>query len=166
MPVVTDPCIFRPIDFLREVMEQRLPNPFIPDTPQRIATDTSQKVGIRFGETIKSYMASAELNAASLTGIPLAIAGWLRYLMGVDDAGKPFDKSGDPMMSALEEIMAGVTLGDASAAKAAAHKVLSNQSLFGVDLRQAGLEEKIAEMFAELAAGPGAVRKTLQKYLG
>lgn len=166
MPVVTDPGIFRPIDFLREVMEQRLPNPFIPDTPQRIATDTSQKVGIRFGETIKSYMASAELNAASLTGIPLAIAGWLRYLMGVDDAGKPFDKSGDPMMSALEEIMAGVTLGDASAAKAAAHRVLSNQSLFGVDLRQAGLEEKIAEMFAELAAGPGAVRKTLQKYLG
>ena len=29
----------------------------MPDTPQRIATDTSQKVGIRFGETIKSYVA-------------------------------------------------------------------------------------------------------------
>ena len=38
-----------------EVMEQRLPNPFMPDAPQRIATDTSQKVGIRFGEKYSEY---------------------------------------------------------------------------------------------------------------
>ena len=31
----------------------------MPDAPQRIATDTSQKVGIRFGETIKSYVVKA-----------------------------------------------------------------------------------------------------------
>ena len=31
------------------MLTQRLPNPFMPDTPQRIATDTSQKVPIRFG---------------------------------------------------------------------------------------------------------------------
>ena len=37
-------------------MNERLPNPFMPDDPRRIATDTSQKVGIRFGETIKSYI--------------------------------------------------------------------------------------------------------------
>ena len=54
LPVVTDPGILNPKDFLAEVLEQRLPNPFMPDAPQRIATDTSQKVGIRFGETIKS----------------------------------------------------------------------------------------------------------------
>ena len=49
LPVVTDPGILRPEDFLREVLEKRLPNPFMPDTPQRIACDTSQKVPIRFG---------------------------------------------------------------------------------------------------------------------
>ena len=29
----------------------------MPDAPQRIATDTSQKLAIRFGETIKAYEA-------------------------------------------------------------------------------------------------------------
>src|SRR5699024_2622476 len=50
LPVVTDPGILDPKDFIDEVVGQRLPNPFMPDAPQRIATDTSQKVGIRFGE--------------------------------------------------------------------------------------------------------------------
>jgi fructuronate reductase len=44
------------------VIEERFPNPFIPDTPQRIATDTSQKVSIRFGETIKAYAERPDLN--------------------------------------------------------------------------------------------------------
>ncbi len=43
----------------------------MPDTPQRIATDTSQKVGIRYGETIKSYVAKYG-DAKKLTAIPLA----------------------------------------------------------------------------------------------
>ncbi len=54
LPVVVDPKILDPKSFIDEVIEQRLPNPFMPDMPQRIATDTSQKVGIRFGETIKT----------------------------------------------------------------------------------------------------------------
>ena len=54
LPVVTDPGIIRPQDFIDEVIGKRIPNPFMPDTPQRIATDTSQKLSIRFGETIKS----------------------------------------------------------------------------------------------------------------
>ena len=57
LPVVVNPGILEPKAFIDEVVEQRLPNPFMPDAPQRIATDTSQKVGIRFGETIKSYIA-------------------------------------------------------------------------------------------------------------
>ena len=76
LPVVTDPGILRPEAFLHEVLTERFPNPFIPDTPQRIATDTSQKIAIRFGETIKAYMASDTLRAADLVGIPLALAGW------------------------------------------------------------------------------------------
>lgn len=63
MPVVVDPGILSPRDFIAEVIRDRLPNPFIPDAPQRIACDTSQKVGIRFGETIKAYAASPDLDA-------------------------------------------------------------------------------------------------------
>lgn len=75
IPVVVDPKILSPMDFIHEVIDKRLPNPFMPDTPQRIATDTSQKVAIRFGETVKSYIAREDLDPASLTYIPLAIAG-------------------------------------------------------------------------------------------
>ncbi|MFL0505629.1 mannitol dehydrogenase family protein [Ureibacillus sp. 179-F W5.1 NHS] len=54
MKVVTDPGIIDPMEFIKEVIEVRFPNPNIPDTPQRIAIDTSQKLGIRFGETKQS----------------------------------------------------------------------------------------------------------------
>ena len=37
MPVVTDPGILSPADFVDEVINVRIPNPFMPDTPQRIA---------------------------------------------------------------------------------------------------------------------------------
>jgi mannitol-1-phosphate/altronate dehydrogenase len=70
MPVVVDPRILNPRAFLQEVLEQRLPNPFIPDTPQRIATDTSQKVPIRFGETIKAYARRQDLEVTHLTFSP------------------------------------------------------------------------------------------------
>ena len=64
----------------------------MPDTPQRIATDTSQKLAIRFGETIKAYAASPELNVSDIKLIPLVFAGWLRYLMAIDDNGNEFLK--------------------------------------------------------------------------
>lgn len=44
-------------------------------------------VGIRFGETIKAYVAKYG-DASRLTAIPLGIAGWLRYMLAVDDEGK------------------------------------------------------------------------------
>ena len=86
----------------RAVLEKRFPNPFMPDTPQRIATDTSQKIAIRFGETIKSYMADPEKNAAELKAIPLVLAGWLRYLKAVDDEGKEMTCSSDPMLAQMQ----------------------------------------------------------------
>ena len=66
LPVVTNPGILSPEKFIDEVLQIRVPNPFMPDTPQRIACDTSQKLSIRFGETIKEYMARPELDVKSL----------------------------------------------------------------------------------------------------
>lgn len=90
LPVVVNPGILDPKQFIDEVLGIRIPNPFMPDTPQRIATDTSQKLPIRFGETIKAYMASNTLSLDELEGIPLVFAGWLRYLLGIDDKGNSF----------------------------------------------------------------------------
>ena len=62
LPVVVNPGVLDPKEFIDTVLQVRVPNPFMPDTPQRIATDTSQKLAIRFGETIKAYAASDELD--------------------------------------------------------------------------------------------------------
>ena len=166
LPVVTDPGILSPKAFIDEVVTQRFPNPFMPDTPQRIATDTSQKIPIRFGETIKSYMADPQRSASELSAIPLAIAGWLRYLLGVDDEGREMPVSPDPMLEQLQAALAGVRLGEPDSADGRLDGILTNAGLFGVDLKQAGLDGKVAGYFRELLAGPGAVRATLQKYVG
>ena len=165
MPMVTDPGIIRPEEFLEEVLTKRLPNPFIPDTPQRIATDTSQKLAIRFGETIKSYQSAGKDLSAELTGIPLAIAGWLRYLLAVDDHGTAFTVSSDPMLAVLQEKLSGVTLGTTEGIEDKVKEILSNETLFGINLYQVGLAEKIIEMLKEMLQGPGAVRAALKKYL-
>jgi len=165
LPVVTDPGILSPEDFIREVIEYRLPNPFIPDAPQRIATDTSQKIPIRFGETIKAYLADDQLDVQSLTAIPLAIAGWLRYLLCVDDEGNPMEISSDPMLSELKEQLKGIKLGEQPEEKEGLEEILSNPVLFGTDLVSAGLSHKIEAMLYEMLEGPGAVRKTLHQYV-
>ena len=103
----------------------------------------------------------------SLTYIPLAIAGWLRYLLAVDDEGKPMECSSDPMLDALQAQLSGVKLGDPdSASDEALSPILSNTALFAENLCRAGLASKIGGMLREMLAGPGAVRATLEKYLG
>jgi Mannitol-1-phosphate/altronate dehydrogenases len=165
LPVVVDPGIINPEDFLREVIEVRLPNPYIPDTPQRIATDTSQKVGIRFGETIKAYCRRPDLDVESLTYIPLAIAGWCRYLLGLGDNGKPMELSPDPLLARLQGYVDGIGLGDGQALAGRLEALLANEEIFGVNLYAIGMGNKIAGYACEMAAGPGAVRATLHKYL-
>lgn len=165
LPVVVNPGVINPEQFIDEVINKRLPNPYIPDTPQRIASDTSQKVGIRFGETIKAYTKRADLNPADLKYIPLAIAGWCRYLIGVDDNGEAMALSPDPMSEELQKYVSGIKLGDTSSVGESLRPILSNESLFGSDLYKAGLGEKIEAYFKELIVGKNAVRNTLDKYL-
>ena len=164
LPVVTDPGILDPKEFLDTVLNVRIPNPFMPDTPQRIATDTSQKLAIRFGETIKAYAADPALKVSDLKFIPLVFAGWLRYLMGVDDFGKAFPLSPDPRLQELTAVVDGITPGDSVDAKAVLGNVLSDASLWGVDLCALGMDTTVCRYFEELTAGPGAVAATLQKY--
>lgn len=164
MPVVTDPKILSPEDFVNEVIYDRLPNPFIPDAPQRIASDTSQKVGIRYGETIKSYVKRYG-DAKKLTFIPLAIAGWCRYLLAVDDELKPFELSADPMIPELKESLQGIEAGKLQTYKGQLIPILSNENIFGVNLYDAGIGSLIEAMFQEEIAGAGAVRAALKKYL-
>lgn len=167
LPVVVNPGVLDPKEFIDTVLQVRVPNPFMPDTPQRIATDTSQKLGIRYGETIKSYVADADLDVTSLTMIPLVQAGWLRYLMAVDDNGNAFEPSPDPLLEEAQKYVTEFKLGESYSEAAIAEKVmplLKNAQIFGVDLEEVGLAGKVISFFAELIAGVGAVRETLKKY--
>lgn len=165
LPVVTDPGVLDPKEFLDTVLNVRIPNPFMPDTPQRIATDTSQKLPIRFGETIKAYAADKTLDVADLKLIPLVFAGWLRYLMAVDDEGRPFELSSDPLLDTVCPYVAGFALGK-EADTAVLEPLLKNAKIFGVDLYETGLADRVCSYLKELVAGPGAVRATLVKYTG
>jgi fructuronate reductase len=165
LPVVTDPGILSPKQFIDEVIKVRIPNPFMPDTPQRIASDSSQKIPVRYGETIKAYLADSRLNVKDLKLIPLALAAWVRYLMGIDDSGKPFTVSPDPLYAGLSPALAGIKLGDQGPFTSVLKPIFSDKRIFAVNLYEAGLGEKAEALFAELVAGPGAVAKTLEKYV-
>ena len=164
LPVVINPGILDPKEFIDTVLNVRVPNPFMPDTPQRIATDTSQKLAIRFGETIKAYHTSEELDVNDLKLIPLVFAGWLRYLMGVNDAGEAFELSPDPLLDTVRPYVADIRLGD-TAAEENLKPILENAKIFGVNLYEVGMAEKVLGYFNEMIAGPGAVRATLKKYV-
>ena len=160
-----NPGILDPKEFIDAVVNIRIPNPFMPDAPQRIATDTSQKLAIRFGETIKAYQKRPDLNVADLKLIPLVYAGWLRYLMAVDDMGNAFTPSSDPLLEEASAYVADYKLDNTPKDLSRLDPLLSNEKIFGVDLTAISMAETVKGYFAELSAGVGAVRATLEKYV-
>ena len=172
MPVVQDPgtayAALSPREFLKTCLTLRFPNKFLPDTPQRIATDTSQKLAIRYGETVKAYMASSEHDTAELHLIPLVYAAWLRYLLGTDDQGRAFKPSPDPLLEEMQQALSKLPrtrpLTETETEQVLA-PILRNASIFGLDLYEAGLAPKVIHAFISLTQGQGAVRRTLQEWL-
>ncbi|MEE1032653.1 MAG: mannitol dehydrogenase family protein [Ruminococcus sp.] len=167
LPVVVDPGVLDPKEFIDTVINVRIPNPFMPDTPQRIAVDTSQKLAIRFGETIKKYAEfdDDDLDINEIKLIPLVYAGWLRYLMAVDDNGKGFELSPDPLLEQLCPVVAGIKLGQTTDVEPIIRPILKDEQIFGVDLYEVGLANLVCQYFTEMIAGVGAVRATLEKYV-
>ena len=145
LPAVEDPKVLSPEKFISDVLTRRLANPNIPDSPRRIATDTSQKISVRFGGTLRYYGEKAR----ELTFIPLVIAGWLRYLKGIDDSGDKFELSPDPLSGELHG--------------KAPEEILKMKGIFGIDLYETGLAEKILELYSALDQGVGSVRRTIHE---
>ena len=165
LPVVVNPGILDPKKFIDEVVNVRIPNPFLPDSPQRIATDTSQKLSIRFGETIKAYEASPDLHTEDLKLIPLVYAGWLRYLMGIDDEGREFTPSSDPLLEEARQYVADYELSFSPKDLSKLDALLANEKIFGMNLHAIGMDTLVKQYFAELSSGVGAVAAALKKYV-
>ena len=164
LPVVPNPGILSPQAFVDELFNDRFPNEYLGDTNLRLAVDVSQMVGIRFGETVKAYVEKYG-DASRLTAIPLGIAGWLRYLLAVDDAGNHYELAPDPMKEELTEQLKDIVVGHPETFKDQLKPILSNERLFFTDLYKDGVGEKIENMFREMIAGPGAVKATIHKYV-
>ena len=168
LPVVTDPKILNPKEFIDTVINVRVPNPFMPDTPQRIATDTSQKLSIRFGETVKAYVANDTLNVDDLKLIPLVQAAWIRYLMKKDDELNAMELSSDPLLEEVSAYTDKVEMGKETkeSLEEKVGALLHNKTIFGVDLYEARLADRVLTYLLKMTEGKGAVRKTLQEALG
>lgn len=164
LPMVEDPKILSPKAFTDELFTDRFPNEYLGDTNLRLATDTSQGVGVRFGETIKAYMKKYG-SAERLTAIPLGIAGWLRYMLGVDDMGNTYELAPDPMVPEIQTALSSVVFGNPASLTDQLHPILSNEKVFFIDLYKAGLGEKIEGMFREMIAGKGSTKATIHKYM-
>ena len=89
----------------------------------------------------------------------------ISYLMAVDDKGNAFTLSPDPLLETVCPCVADLKLGQLEGAEEKLRPILQNAAIFGVDLYQAGLADKVLGMFKELAAGPGAVAAFLEKYV-
>lgn len=163
LPVVEYQSILDPKYFLDQVINVRLPNPMIPDSPSRIATDTSQKLAIRFGETIKRYQISENLSVDSLKFIPFTLAGWIRYLYGEDDSGIDINLSPDPLLDELKEKIDLLYFG---ISQNEIHELLenlfSNDNIFGVNLYDVHLGFKVEKYVEQMFKNHGAVRDALR----
>ena len=161
LPVVTNPGIIEPRAFIDEVINVRLPNPFMPDTPQRIATDTSQKLSIRFGETVKAYI-ERKMNLDELKVVPLVYALFIRYWMGLDDSGKPFEISPDPMKDEIKPLVSSLELGKKLSDRSGVDALLSNGKIFGYDVTKTSLYGRVISSL-ETMLEKGGVRKAIHE---
>lgn len=164
LPVVPDPGILSPQEFVDELFNDRFPNEYLGDTNLRLAVDVSQMVGIRFGVTIKAYVEKYG-DASRLTAIPLGIAGWLRYMLGVDDEGNNYELAPDPMNEEIQELFKDIVVGQPETFTDQLKSILSNERIFFTNIYETGLGEKIETMFREMIGGPGAVKETIHKYV-
>ena len=130
---------------------QRFANRSLNHRTLQIAMDGSQKISVRWLPTLRE----ARRRGMPVPRLITALAAWLRFLGGRDEAGKelPLD---DPMATRLRAVAASAA-GDPAALVRAA---LAIEEVFGRDLGEdAGLVEQLAQASARL--GRNGVRAAL-----
>jgi fructuronate reductase len=84
--------------YKRSLLE-RFRNPALKHRTWQIAMDGSQKLPQRLLGTVRDRLAIG----APIQGLMLAVAGWMRYITGVDERGRPIDVR-DPLAEHLKQI--------------------------------------------------------------
>jgi fructuronate reductase len=85
----------------RDALALRFANPALPHRTRQVAMDGSQKLPQRLLATIRENLAENRPVALAT----LAVAGWMRYVSGTDEAGRPIEVS-DPLAGQFAAIAA------------------------------------------------------------
>ena len=93
---------------------------------------------------------------------PLKLNPWDKLLAWF---GKKLNGSTEKRLEELQKQLQGIEVGKPESVGGRLVPILSNAMIFGSDLSQTPLAERIETYFREEITGPGAVRTTLQKYL-
>jgi fructuronate reductase len=142
----------------------RLKNPNIPDDPMRIALNGSTKMRPRFLDT---YFAGLDkgIPRPQLDIVLVPVAGFLRYLAGIDDAGVSFILENDPLKQLLEKCGRNARLGETQSV-CAFEALIAHPDIMGTNLyAQGDTGKRLESMASKMLAGPGAVRRTIREYL-
>jgi fructuronate reductase len=122
------------LDAYRARLLQRYANPALQHQTRQIAMDGSQKLPQRLLGSVRD-----RLNADQpIERLALAVAAWLHYLRGVDEAGRAYEIQ-DPLAGALAEAMAQADqasegIADAQAAEQRRVEVFTRRTLLFGDL--------------------------------
>jgi fructuronate reductase len=109
----------------QEALVTRFKNPALPHRTQQIAMDGSQKLPQRLLGTARDDLAAGR----RMDRLALAVAGWMRYVSGEDEAGRPIRVS-DPLAATFARI-AGAHRGDPAGY---ARELMTLRAVFGDDL--------------------------------
>jgi fructuronate reductase len=109
----------------QSALAERFGNPALPHRTQQIAMDGSQKIPQRWLATVRENVAAGR----PIDRLALGVAGWMRYVAGIDEAGREI-KVSDPLAARFATVAA-MHRGDVPAL---AHALLGIREIFGDDL--------------------------------
>src|SRR5690606_12636259 len=109
----------------RDRLLARFANPALQHRTSQIAMDGTQKLPQRLLGAIRERLAAG----GGIERLALGVAGWMRYVRGVDEAGRPFEVK-DPMAEQLRSITAAA----GGNAEALSSGLLGLREVFGTDL--------------------------------
>ncbi len=121
---------------------ERFRNPALPHRTQQIAMDGSQKLPQRLLGTVRDNLAAGR----PIDRLALAVAAWMRYVDGVDEAGRAI-KVSDPLAEEFARIAAAHRGDPAASARA----LMRLRSVFGDDLSNvAPFADKVTDWLTAL----------------
>lgn len=131
----------------------RYTNPALRHRTWQIAMDGSQKLPQRWLDSIRWHLA----NGSRFDLLALGVAGWMRYVGGVDERGESIEIS-DPLLPAIQQAVAASRDGEARV-----QALLGLKTIFGEDLPA---NEKFVKQVTEayLALRENGAKATVAKY--